>query len=150
MHVSDAALALLKAVEAPTDLIHSQVFNVGSNEQNYQLGDAANIIQTCVPKSEVVDMGVDTDFRNYRVDFSKIRNMLSFRPEWTLEQGVRQVIAAFEKGAVRDYRNPMYSNVKFLVEEANSRLIRREKGWAYELIKEEERPEKTSTAAASH
>ena len=150
LHVSDAALALLKAVEAPTDLIHSQVFNVGSNEQNYQLGDAANIIQTCVPKSEVVDMGVDTDFRNYRVDFSKIRNMLSFRPEWTLEQGVRQVIAAFEKGAVRDYRNPMYSNVKFLVEEANSRLIRREKGWAYELIKEEERPEKTSTAAASH
>jgi hypothetical protein len=95
-------------------------------------------------------MGADTDFRNYRVDFSKIKKMLGFTPEWTLEQGVKQVIAAFEKGEVRDYRSPMYSNVKFLVEEANSRLIRREKGWAHELIKEEEIPENRSIVARAH
>ena len=140
LHVNDAALALLKAVEAPTDLIHGQVFNVGSNEQNYRLGDAAAIIQSLVPGSEVVDMGADTDFRNYRVDFSKIKKMLNFTPEWTLEQGIKQVIAAFDKGEVLDYRNAMYSNVKFLIEEANSRLIRREKGWAHELLKEQVKP----------
>jgi nucleoside-diphosphate-sugar epimerase len=134
LHVNDAALALLKVVEAPTDLIHGQVFNVGSNEQNYQLGDAAHIIQSFVPQAEVVDMGADTDFRNYRVDFSKIKKMLGFTPEWTLEQGVKQVIAAFEKGEVRDYRSSMYSNVKFLSEENNSRLIRRENGWAHQLV----------------
>ncbi len=150
LHVNDAALALLKAVEGPTDLIHGQVFNVGSNEQNYQLGDAAHIIQSLVPQAEVVDMGADTDFRNYRVDFSKIKKMLGFTPEWSLEQGVKQVIAAFEKGEVRDYRSPMYSNVKFLVDEANSRLIRREKGWAYELIKEEVKPENGSIVTAAH
>ena len=72
--------------------------------------------------------------------------MLNFTPEWTLEQGIKQVIAAFDKGEVLDYRNAMYSNVKFLIEEANSRLIRREKGWAQELLKEEELPEKTSIA----
>jgi nucleoside-diphosphate-sugar epimerase len=149
LHVSDAALALLKAVEAPMDLIHAQVFNVGSNEQNYQLGDAAHIIQSFVPRAKVVDMGADTDFRNYRVDFSKIKKMLSFTPEWTLEKGVQQVIEAFEKGDVRDYRSSKYSNVKFLVEEANSRLIRREKGWAYELIKEESKPENESIVTAS-
>jgi len=140
LHVDDAALALLKAIEAPTDLIHSQVFNVGSNGQNYQLGDAARIIQGCVPRAEVVDMGADSDFRNYRVDFTKIKRMLSFTPEWSLERGIKQVIAAFERGEVEDYRSSMYSNVKFLVEEANSRLIPREKGWAYELIKEETKP----------
>lgn len=140
LHVNDAALALVKAMEAPIDLIHGQVFNVGSNEQNYRLGDAAAVIQSLVPQSEVVDMGADTDFRNYRVDFSKIKKMLNFSPEWTLEQGIKQVIAAFEKGEVVDYRNSMYSNVKFLVDEANSRLIRREKGWAHELIKEEVKP----------
>ena len=149
LHVNDAALALLKAVEAPTDLIHAQVFNVGSNEQNYQLGDAANIIRSCVPQAEVVDMGADTDFRNYRVDFTKIKKMLGFTPEWTLEQGIKQVITAFENGEVRDYRNSMYSNVKFLVEEANSRLIRREKGWAHELIKEEGMPGNASIVTAS-
>jgi nucleoside-diphosphate-sugar epimerase len=134
LHVNDAAFALLKAVEAPIDLIHGQVFNVGSNEQNYQLGDAAHIIQSFVPQAEVLDMGADTDFRNYRVDFSKIKKMFGFTPEWTLEQGIKQVIAAFEKGEVRDYRNPMYSNVKFLSEENNFHLIQRENGWAHQLV----------------
>lgn len=134
LHVDDAAVALLKAVEAPTDLSHAQVFNVGSNEQNYQLVEAAQIIQSLVAQVEVVDMGADTDFRNYRVDFSKITKMLGFIPRWTLQEGIKQVIAALETGEVKDYRHPMYSNVKFLSEENNSRLIQRENGWASQMI----------------
>jgi nucleoside-diphosphate-sugar epimerase len=134
LHVDDAAVALLKAVEASPDLSHAQVFNVGSNEQNYQLGEAAQIIQSLVAQVEFVDMGADTDFRNYRVDFTKITKMLGFIPRWTLQEGVKQVIAALESGEVKDYRHPMYSNVKFLSEENNSHLIQRENGWASELM----------------
>ena len=137
LHVDDAGLAVLKATEAPRDLIHGQVFNVGSNEQNYRLVDVAHLIQELTPKSEVVDMGADTDFRNYRVDFRKIRTMLQFIPLWSVEDGIKQVIAALDNGEVIDYRDPMYSNVKFLSEENNSRLIQRENGWAHELIKQE-------------
>jgi nucleoside-diphosphate-sugar epimerase len=139
LHVDDAALAVLKAVEAPTDLIHGQVFNVGSNAQNYRLEEAAHIIQSLVPKAEVVDMGADTDFRNYQVDFTKIRRMLDFTPRWGLHEGIKQVIAALQSGDVRDYRHATYSNVKFLSEENNSRLIQRENGWAHELINREVR-----------
>jgi nucleoside-diphosphate-sugar epimerase len=137
LHVDDAALALLKAVEAPVEAINGQVFNAGSNEQNYRLEDVAHIIQAFVPQAEILDMGADTDFRNYRVDFTRIRNLLNFAPQWQLGEGVKQVCAAFEHGKVTDYRNPMYSNVKFLSEEHNSRLIRREKGWAYDLINQD-------------
>ena len=141
LHVDDAALALMKAVEAPTDLIHGEVFNVGSNEQNYQIAEAAQIIQSLVGLDgkfpEITDKGADTDFRNYRVDFTKITKILSFIPRWTLQEGIQQVITALESGDVKDYRDPMYSNVKFLSEENNSRLIRRENGWASELINEE-------------
>jgi nucleoside-diphosphate-sugar epimerase len=141
LHVNDAAGALLKAVGAPTDLVHGEVFNVGSNEQNYQIGEAAQIIQSLVGLDgrfpEITDMGADTDFRNYRVDFTKITKILGFIPEWTLQEGIQQVIAALEGGDVKDYRDPMYSNVKFLSEETNSRLIRRENGWASELINDE-------------
>lgn len=137
LHVDDAALALMKAVEAPVDVVHAQVFNAGSNEQNYRLEEVGHIIQAFVPKAEIIEMGAGTDFRNYRVDFTRIRNLLDFSPQWQLGEGVKQVCAAFENGQVTDYRNPMYSNVKFLSEENNSRLIRREKGWADELINEE-------------
>jgi nucleoside-diphosphate-sugar epimerase len=140
LHVDDAALALMRALEAPRELIHVQVFNVGSNEQNYQIAEAAQVIQSLVGQIEVVDKGPDKDFRNYRVDFSKITRTLGFIPRWTLQDGVKQVIAALEGGQIQDYRNAMYSNVKFLEEESNSCLIRRENGWASELINQEVGP----------
>jgi len=135
LHVDDVALAVCKATEAPTELVHGQIFNVGSNEQNYRLADVADLIHKIAPQAEVVDMGADTDFRNYRVDFTKIRTKLGFLPQWTVEAGIEQVIAALENGEVKDYRDSMYSNVKFLSEENTSHLIRRENGWAQELIK---------------
>lgn len=140
LHVDDAALAVLKAVEAPTDLIHGEIFNVGSYKQNYRLQDAAQVIQSLVPGAEIVDMGTGTDFRNYRVDFTKVSRMLGFTPQWSLEDGVKQVIAALKSEQVRDYRHPMYSNVKFLSEESNSQLIPRETGWAHQMINEETKP----------
>jgi len=152
LHVDDAALALMKAVEAPTDLIHGEVFNVGSNEQNYQIAEAAQIIQSLVGLDgkfpEITDKGADTDFRNYRVDFTKITKILSFIPRWTLQEGIQQVITALESGDVKDYRDPMYSNVKFLSEENNSRLIRRENGWASEVINEEVKSRTSPTVVA--
>ena len=150
LHVDDAASALMKAVEAPRDLIHGQVFNVGSNQQNYTLEEAGRIIQSLIPKVEILDMGAGTDFRNYRVDFTKIRKMLSFDARWSLEDGIKQVIAALESGEVRDYRNPMNNNAKFLSEENNSRLMRPENGWAQELIKQEVESEKRSVVVAAH
>jgi nucleoside-diphosphate-sugar epimerase len=137
LHVDDAALALMKAVEAPTELVHGEVFNVGSNEQNYRLEEAAQVIQSLVTEAEIEKMEADTDFRSYRVDFTKITKILGFIPQWTLQEGIKQVIAALENGEVKDYRHPMYSNVKFLSEESNSHLIRPENGWAYKLINEE-------------
>jgi nucleoside-diphosphate-sugar epimerase len=150
LHVDDAASALMKAIGAPPDLIRGQVFNVGSNQQNYRLEEAGRIIQSLIPKAEFLDMGADTDFRNYRVDFTKIRRMLGFTPRWGLEEGIKQVITALENGEVRDYRNPMYSNAKFLSEENNSRLIRPENGWAKELINQEVKPERRSTVVTAH
>jgi len=144
LHVDDAALALLKALEAPTDLIQGQVFNVGSNEQNYQLSEVAQTIQSLIAQVEVVEMGADMDCRNYRVDFTKITRMLGFIPRWTLQEGITQVIAALDSGEIKDYQDPMYSNVKFLAEESNSCLIRCETGWASEMINEEVGPRMVS------
>jgi nucleoside-diphosphate-sugar epimerase len=136
LHVDDAALALLRCMEAPLSLVRGQAFNVGSDEQNYTIRRVAEMIQHVVPTAQIIDGGTDRDQRNYRVDFSKIRNVLNFYPQWTVEQGVQQVIEAIQSGRVVDYRDARYSNVKFLSEEGAFRLTRLENGWAYELIKD--------------
>ena len=136
VHVDDAALAILKALQSPLATVRNKVFNVGSDEQNYTIQQVAEIIQRLVPTAQVLNMGSDTDRRNYRVDFSKIRNILDFAPQWSVVQGVQQVIARIQSGQIVDYRDAKYSNEKFLSEERASRLIPRHNGWAYELINE--------------
>lgn len=136
VHVDDAALAVVTALESSLSLVGKEVFNVGCDEQNYTIQQMAEIIQQLVPASELISMGSDTDKRNYKVSFSKIKNTLGFEPQWTVEQGVRQVIEAIESGRVINYQDAKYSNVKFLSDEGTSRLIRRQNRWAHDLINE--------------
>ena len=135
VHVHDAALAVFKTLEAPFPLVKNQTFNVGSNEQNYTIYQIGKIINQFVPAAQIVDQGADADRRNYRVNFNKIRDILRFAPTWGVEEGVAQVIEAIKSGKIKDYRDPRYSNVKFLGNERASRLVL-QNGWAAELIKE--------------
>jgi len=136
VHVDDAALAVFKALEAPVPAVHNQVFNVGSNEQNYTISQVGETIERLVPSSELIDVAFDGDRRNYRVNFSKIHQALGFVPQWTLEQGINQVVEAIQSGKVQDYTHAKFSNVKFLSEEGMTRSINRQTGWAHELLNE--------------
>lgn len=130
LHVDDAARAVRMAIEAPLHVVRNQIYNVGSDEQNATLGDVGRLIKEMVPGAELIDSGLDGDRRDYRVDFAKIRRELGFLPEWTLERGVRQVLEALRSGAVADYKDPRYSNVRFLADGMAPRFARVRKDWA--------------------
>ena len=141
LHVDDASLAVLKTLEAPIAVVSNEAFNVGSDQQNYTIQQVGEIIHRMIPTAQIINTGTDGDRRNYRVNFSKIRNAIGFTPQWTLEQGVRQVTEMLKSGKIQDYRAVRYSNVKFLNDANSSQLIRPTNGWAKELLNE--------TAAAS-
>ena len=136
VHVDDAAEVVLGTLEAPLALVGHQIFNVGSDEQNYTILQIGEIIARLVPDAELVSEGSDTDTRDYKVSFAKLVRTLGFVPRWTVEQGVKQVIEAMEAGRVKDYREARHSNVKFLGDKGASRLVRRQNDWARELINE--------------
>ena len=125
VHVDDAAEAVLKCLEAPLRAVKGQVFNVGSDEQNYRIAQLGDIIKELMPDVEVSHKGEDTDRRNYRVSFAKIRHRLGFAPRHTVADGILEIKAAIEEGRIRDYRDAHYSNYKTLSEEGNAGLIRR-------------------------
>ncbi len=135
VHVDDASLAVMMTVEAPKERVHNETFNVGGNDGNMTLGSVGEIVKKLVPDAELIDSGRDGDRRNYRVDFSKIRNILGFVPQWSIEKGIQQVIDALKSGRVRDYRSAMYSNVKYLTEEIASETVKQYyTGWERRLI----------------
>ena len=92
VHVSDVAQAVLRAVQAPQDVVAGRIFNVGSNGQNTTLGALGRLIGSKVPTAELVISEGDGDRRNYRVNFDRIQRELQFEPAWTLEAGIEQVL----------------------------------------------------------
>ncbi len=134
LHVDDAAQAIALVIEAPFRLVRNQIFNVGSNDQNFTIDQVGEIIHKQVPEAEIVRKDDVTDLRNYWVDFSKIDKILKFSPAWTVDQGVKQVIEAIRSGKVIDYKDAMYSNIKFLKEEGLYLLSSNESSWALDLL----------------
>jgi nucleoside-diphosphate-sugar epimerase len=132
VHVDDAAAAVARIIEAPRQIVAGEIFNVGSNEQNYTISQIGEMVHQQVVSADLIVNETDTDRRNYRVNFSKLRNHLGFQPQWTVEKGIQQVLEAIASGDVQDYRDAKYSNVKFLTESADAAAVR--DNWARRLI----------------
>jgi len=102
VHVKDVAEAFLRVLEAPLDKVSGEVFNVGSNEQNYRIIDLAHEIGRAIGKPYEIEMYGEPDARSYRVDFTKISRVLNFRARYTVADGAREVYRALEEGTIRD------------------------------------------------
>ncbi len=113
VHVKDVAEAIRLTLEAPKRNVCGQIFNVGSNEQNYQIGDLGELVRELVPNVRITSLATP-DPRNYRVRFDKIAKTLNFQPEYTVRDGVKEVVDAFVTGQIADYRNPTYNNLIYL------------------------------------
>ena len=136
LHVDDAARSVLLALEAKPELLTPTIFNVGSDEQNYTLGEVGRIVKEMVPSAELICNDVNVDRRNYRVNCDRIRKHLGFKPKWKLRDGIQQVLDSLESGRVRDYKEPRYSNIKFLSEDVAIEELRKRTDWARRLIYE--------------
>ena len=133
VHVEDAAEGVFLALTKDYNLVKGETFNVGSNAQNFTLEQVARIIQKLVPDSEVVEMGADSDKRNYRVSFDKINRILKFEPSWDVKKGILQVKDAIESGAVKDYTENRYSNIRTITDEKQSQLSKFG-GWERKMV----------------
>jgi len=96
VHIEDIARAFAAVLDAPREAIHNEAFNVGATEENYQVRDLGQIVSETVVGSTVTYSGKSSpDPRNYRVDFSKIRQALpGFHTKWTARRGAAELLAA--------------------------------------------------------
>ena len=102
VHVADVVEAVMKVLKAPKDVVDGEVFNVGSNDQNYRVIDLAYEIFKALGKEPVIEFYGETDTRSYVVDFTKISRIFGFRCRYRVADGAREIYRALEEGAVRD------------------------------------------------
>ena len=96
VHIEDISRVAAAALVAPQEAIHNQAFNVGANEENYQVRELAEIVREIVPGCTVeYAEGGGPDPRSYRVDFSKLNEMLpGFTPKWNARRGAQELYDA--------------------------------------------------------
>ena len=123
VHVADIAQAITRCLDAPLASVKAEVFNVGSDEQNYTITEIGELIHGLIPQANLVNHGNSVDRRDYHVSFARIRNELGFKPCYTVEQGVRQMEAALRSGEIQDYRDKRYSNILTLTYPASFRSV---------------------------
>jgi nucleoside-diphosphate-sugar epimerase len=113
VHTRDVARAFLIAAEAPSELVSGEIFNVGSNDNNFTIQATAEIVAARIPGTRIETGGRVDDLRSYRVSFDKIRHVLGFEPQFTIDQGVDEVKALIEKRRL-DWTDARYSNLAWL------------------------------------
>ena len=98
VHVLDVCKAIYLAMEAEESKVCGEVFNVGSNDQNIQIFELARRVAEAIGVEFNYEWYGFPDHRSYRVDFSKIRDVLGFKPDYTIEDGAREVYEAIKNG----------------------------------------------------
>jgi nucleoside-diphosphate-sugar epimerase len=99
VHVRDAASALIFMLQAPETQIRGEIFNVGSDAGNHQLGPLAELIREVLPIEVAIDWYGDPDSRSYRVGFDKIE-ALGWRAQHTAQGGALELFERLEAGEV--------------------------------------------------
>jgi nucleoside-diphosphate-sugar epimerase len=101
IHIRDTSKAFIAALGAEKDKVNGQRFNVGSNEQNYQIMQTAELVAKGLNKTFQFEWYGEPDHRSYQVNFDKIKKTLGFSPDWTADKGAAEIAEALEKGTVK-------------------------------------------------
>lgn len=96
VHVEDMSRAFVAVLEAPSERVHGEVFNVGRTEENYRVSEVAEIVAQVVPGSRVeYAPGGGPDPRCYRVSCDKLLDAVpAFVPRRTVRDGAEELHAA--------------------------------------------------------
>ena len=100
VHVKDVCRGLAMGLDTNRD-IGGEIYNLGSNDQNYQIIDVARKIFETLGLEEKYNWVGSPDNRSYKVRFDKIFTELNFKPEWDIGEGAEEVWNALKQGIIK-------------------------------------------------
>ena len=111
IHINDMVNSYIAILNAPPEKINGEIFNVGYKNQSvnelaedvkYVIGEDIKIVNT---KSD--------DNRSYHVSSQKIKNILNFETQFTVQDAVLDLKNAFKKKLlINTFNNEFFYNIK--------------------------------------
>ena len=104
VHISDTTDVMMLLLTCDESKINGEIFNVGSQANNFQIEDLATRVAKTVNAKTGRDIDIewygDPDRRSYRLKFDKIENRLGWKAVHSVEEGVEKIIDALERGEI--------------------------------------------------
>jgi len=117
LHILDYCDAVEVLLNAPDEKIANEIFNVGY--QNMSIMHIAKLVKGVVEKEfpEKGDIAIVTtpsdDNRSYHINSDKVKRVLGFSPQRSIEDAVHDLCRAFREGKLRDpMTDDIYYNVR--------------------------------------
>ena len=99
VHVSDVSKAFVNVLNEKIGKVNCEVFNIGLD--NFQIKDLAYLVRDEFPQNIEIDIAPDdADKRNYNVIFQKAEEVLGFKAEVSIVQGIKEMYSALKSGKV--------------------------------------------------
>jgi len=117
IHVEDMANAFIQILKSPYDKVSGEIFNVGTNEDNFTVKQIAEFVSEVVTDSKIeYAKNASKDSRSYRVSFDKIQNQLGFKTKWKLKKGITNIYEIFKakKLTEKDFNDEKFYRVHYL------------------------------------
>tara|TARA_Y100000590_G_C15688735_1_gene1002616 strand:+ start:152 stop:1135 length:984 start_codon:yes stop_codon:yes gene_type:complete len=95
-HLKDFARLIYKSYTANRKVVDNQVFNVGSNKNNFNKLQIAQSINKYI-KGNIKILKQSKDKRNYKVSFNKVEKKLKFKCYYGLDYGIKTILQNLKK-----------------------------------------------------
>jgi nucleoside-diphosphate-sugar epimerase len=113
VHVKDVARAFVDVLESPRFKRSGEIFHVGNKENNLTVKEIAETIQSLLPKTDIKYItDKKTDRRDYSINCQKINNIINWKTELTVKNGIKDMIDKFEH-LDWDWKADKYRNSSF-------------------------------------
>ena len=111
IHIADMARVYEVLLRADKELVSGEIFNAGY--ENQKVIAIAEIVKKVIGEDVVIEIEKSNDNRSYHISSKKIKNILNFSTEKTIEDAVIDLKNAFDKRLLKDTLNDKkYFNIK--------------------------------------
>ena len=111
IHINDMVRSYLLLLQADSKLVNGEIFNAGW--ENRTVNEIALNVKTKVGDDVNIIKSKTNDNRSYHISSEKIRKLLNFKTEFTIEDAVVDLVKAFNKKILLNtLYNENYFNIK--------------------------------------
>lgn len=113
IHIEDMTDLYCLLLTLPKEKIAGKIYNAGY--ENFSIGEIAQMVKNVIGDQVNIVTTPTNDLRSYHISSEKIKNDIGFEAKHSIEDAVRDLKAAFDKGLIPDsLNNDLYFNVKLM------------------------------------